>query len=103
MTEDKEVLDHIKRTDIKPRRHSEANTALFLGIASIVFSLGALGLALAIFGMIAGTRTLTAYNKDKSIYTRNSYTRALAGVISSASAMIIFISVVGFLSFTMFG
>ncbi|PWL24690.1 MAG: hypothetical protein DCO96_12875 [Fluviicola sp. XM-24bin1] len=31
-----------------PKRHTEANTALFLGIASVVLAAGALGLACAV-------------------------------------------------------
>jgi len=75
-----------------PRRHPEANTALFLGIAAIVLAAGALGLACAIFSMIAASRTLKDYRTDPDLYTKNSHTRAIAGMVCSiVSILILFV------------
>ncbi len=72
-------------------RHPEANLSLFLGIASILFSLGPLGLAMATFGMIAATRSMRAYKKEPDKYTRSSFQRGLAGLICSLVSVGLFL------------
>ncbi len=84
-----------------PQRHKEANTSLFLGIVAIVLAAGALGLACAIFSMIAGSRTLNDYKENPTAYTRNSYTRAVAGITCSIVSVVLLIVLI-FLLLTYF-
>lgn len=72
-----------------PKRHTEANTALFLGIASVVLAAGALGLACAVFSFIAASRTLKDYKEHPEDYTPDSYSKAKAGIICSIISIVL--------------
>jgi hypothetical protein len=74
-----------------PIRHPEANTSLFLGIASIILAFGALGLACAIFSMIAGSRAIAGYKEAPGRYTIQSLHRGRAGIICSVISIVLFL------------
>lgn len=79
------------------RKHPEANTALFLGIAAIILAAGALGLACAVFSMIAASRTIRDFKEKPDRYMRRSYNKAIAGIVCSVVSIVILLIFVFFL------
>jgi len=80
-----------------------ANSALNLGILSIVFTLVIIGVLLAFMAIAQSNHALNEYDYQPQKYTLKSYKKAIAGRLCGIIALaLFFISLLLFFAFTVF-
>lgn len=78
-----ETLDSIAMTNAPTRNLEGAGGILTMGIISIPFCLGFIGIILAIFTLVKSGKALAEFKKNPLLYTESSLKKVKAGRICS--------------------
>ncbi|MDF3028328.1 MAG: hypothetical protein K0S23_2635 [Fluviicola sp.] len=78
-----ETLDSIVMTSAPTRNLEGAGSILAMGIISIPFCLGFIGIILAIFTLVRSGKAINEFNKNPLLYTESSLKKVKAGRICS--------------------